>query len=514
MELLLGIDIGTTHCKVGVYNEKGEKIILKKVKTETHTNKEGWSWYEADEIWLAVTKLLQEISTYINTRKIIACSIASIGESGVPIDKKGNATYPIIAWFDQRSLPQAIKMEKILGINKVFKISGLEINPIFSVPKIMWIRENAPEAYVRTTKWLSMTDYIIFKLTGEIISNYSIASRTMALDVTRMIWSEELLDAVGIDSNLFPDLKSSGVVVGKVNKNAAKETGLLSGTLVVNGGHDHFCGSLVSGVLLGNRVLDSSGTAESISAILKQKTPPTSKYYGFRIGRYLDPEFIYAVGGIIASGGAIDWFKGRIASLSDWDKPGNISYDIINRKAKETSLGAKGLLFLPHLRGGGAPNWDPTSHGVLIGLKTTHTAPEIFRALIEGLCFEVKGILETAKVIIGYPIEIVTVIGGGAKNEFWQQTKANIAGITVEVLDIEEATAMGAALLAGIGAGVYKDMLSASKLTYRVKKRYYPDKKANDYYKEIYHTYSKLYPVLKNINYDLSSLLNKYKNIL
>jgi len=514
MELLLGIDIGTTHCKVGVYNEKGEKIILKKVKTETHTNKEGWSWYEADEIWLAVTKLLQEIFNHINPKKIIACSIASIGESGVPIDKKGNATYPIIAWFDQRSLPQAIKIERILGINKVFKISGLEINPIFSVPKIMWIRENAPKAYVRTTKWLSMTDYIIFKLTGEIISNYSIASRTMALDVTRMIWSEELLDAVGIDSNLFPELKSSGVVVGKVNKNAAKETGLLSGTLVVNGGHDHFCGSLVSGVLLGNRVLDSSGTAESISAILKQKTPPTSKYYGFRIGRYLDPEFIYAVGGIIASGGAIDWFKGRIASLSDWDKPGNISYDIINRKAKETSLGAKGLLFLPHLRGGGAPNWDPTSHGVLIGLKTTHTAPEIFRALIEGLCFEVKGILETAKVIIGYPIEIVTVIGGGAKNEFWQQTKANITGITVEVLDIEEATAMGAALLAGIGAGVYKDMLSASKLTYRVKKRYYSDKKANDYYKEIYHTYSKLYPVLKNINYDLSSLSNKYKNTL
>ena len=108
MDLLLGIDIGTTHCKVGVYNEKGEEIILKKVKTETHANKEGWSWYEADEIWLAVIKLLQEISTYINTRKIIACSVASIGESGVPIDKKGNATYPIIAWFDKRSLPQAI----------------------------------------------------------------------------------------------------------------------------------------------------------------------------------------------------------------------------------------------------------------------------------------------------------------------------------------------------------------------------------------------------------------------
>ena len=109
MELLLGINIGTTHCKAGVYNEKGEKVILKKVKTETHTNKEDWSWYEADEIWLAVTKLLQEIFMNINPRKRIACSIASIGESGVPIDKKGNATYPIIAQFDQRLLPQAKK---------------------------------------------------------------------------------------------------------------------------------------------------------------------------------------------------------------------------------------------------------------------------------------------------------------------------------------------------------------------------------------------------------------------
>lgn len=509
MDLLLGIDIGTTHCKAGVYNEKGGKVILKKVKTETHTNKEDWSWYEAGEIWLAVTKLLQEIFTYINPRKITACSIASIGESGVPIDKKGNATYPIIAWFDQRSLPQAKKMEKILGINKVFKISGLEINPIFSVPKIMWIKENVPEAYIRTVKWLGITDYIIFKLTGEIISNYSIASRTMALDVTRKIWSEELLDAAGIDSNLFPNLKASGVVVGKVNENAAKETGLLSGTLVVNGGHDHFCGSLASGILLGNRVLDSSGTAESINTILKQKTPPTNKYRGFRIGRYLDPELIYIVGGIIASGGAVDWLKDRIASLSDWDESGSISYDIIIRKAEETPLGARGLLFLPHLRGGGAPNWDSTSRGALIGLKTTHTSPEIFRALIEGLCFEVKAILEAIKEIIGYPIEIVTTIGGGTKNEFWQQTKANIMGITVEIPDIEEATAMGAALLAGIGAGVYKDMLSASKLTYRVKKRYYPNKEANKYYNRIYKTYSRLYPVLKTINYELSSFMMK-----
>ena len=363
-------------------------------------------------------------------------------------------------------------------------------------------------------KWLSIIDYIIFKLTGEIISNYSIASRTMALDVTRKIWSEELLDAAGIDSNLFPNLKASGVVVGKVNENAEKETGLLSGTLVINGGHDHFCGALASGILLGNRVLDSSGTAESISAILKQKTPPTNKYCGFRIGRYLDPELIYAVGGIIASGGAVDWLKGRIASLSDWDESGSISYDIIIKKAEETPLGARGLLFLPHLRGGGAPNWDSTSRGVLIGLRTTHTAPEIFRALIEGLCFEVKGILEIAKEIIGYPIEIVTAIGGGTKNEFWQQTKANITGIAVEIPDIEEATAMGAALLAGIGAGVYKDMLSASKLTYRVKKRYFPNKEANEFYKDIYRIYSKLYPVSKNINFDLSSLLNEYKNTL
>jgi len=509
MELLLGIDIGTTHCKAGVYNKKGGKVILKKVKTETHINKKDWSWYEADEIWLAVTKLLQEIFKHINPRKIIACSIASMGESGVPIDKKGNATYPIIAWFDQRSLPQAKKLKKILGIDKVFKISGLEINPIFSVPKIMWIKKNAPEAYIRTMKWLSMTDYIIFKLTGEIISNYSIASRTMALDVTRKVWSEELLDAVSVNSNLFPDLKASGVVVGKVNENAAKETGLLSGTLIVNGGHDHFCGSLASGILLGNRVLDSSGTAESISVVLKQKTPPTNKYCGFRIGRYLDPELIYAVGGIIASGGAVDWLKDRIASLSDWDKSSKLSYEIIIRKTQETPLGERGLLFLPHLRGGGAPNWDSTSRGVLIGLRTSHTSPEIFRALIEGLCFEVKGILEEIKEIIGHPIEIMTTIGGGTKNKFWQQTKANITGITVEIPDIEEATAMGAALLAGIGAGVHKDMLSASKLTYRVKKRYYPNKEANEYYKEIYQTYSKLYPVLKNINYDLSSFMIK-----
>ncbi len=520
MALLLGIDIGTSYCKAGIYTETGKIIDIKKVKTKTYSNDKGWSWCESKDIWLSVTSLLQSILNNIDPVQINGLSVASMGEAGIPIDINGNPTYPIIAWFDQRSLPQSRRLEKMIGRDKIFNITGLDINPIFSVPKLLWLKDNEPEAFNKTAKWLSITDYINYKLTGNIVTNYSIASRTLALDIIKKNWSDSLLNLVGLNSNLFPDLKSSHAIIGKVTRSASIETGLLSGTPVANGGHDHFCGSFASGILLGNNLLDSSGTAESIHTLLNNTIPPLDKFRGFRIGRYLDSQKYYIVGGLVASGGAIDWLKKRIASVHDWteipEELIEIDYHILDKKAENTEPGAGGLLFLPHIRGGGAPNWDPESRGVLIGLKSAHTSPEIMRALIEGLCFEAKRIIEAMDKIVDHPIEKLTAVGGGTNSQFWQQTKANVTGLPVEIPNIKEATAMGAAMLAGIGTGVYDDMISASQTTYRIKKYYKPNLELTSFYRDVYKTYSKLYPTLKEINRELGGIdrNNRYfKNI-
>lgn len=512
MDLLLGIDIGSTHCKAGIYNCEGYLITLEMVDTVTHYNEEGWAWYEPDELWSSIKKLLQEITKNVGSDRIVGLSVTSVGEAGIPIDKDGNPVYPIIAWFDQRSLPQAEKIGTIFGRQKIFQISGMEVNPIFSLTKILWLKENKPEAFRKLYKWLSISDFIIYMLTGEIVTSYSMASRTMALDLKNNCWSEEILTAFDLPRTIFPALLASGVVVGKVTRQAAAETGLPQGTPAINGGHDHFCGSLASGVLLNHRLLDSSGTAESINILIEdKKTPPTQEFKGFRVGRYLDPQYYYLVGGIVTSGGAVDWLKGRIGSLKDWNEGMNqneIGYDLLMQKAGEVPAGARGLLFMPHIRGGGAPYWDPNSRGTIIGLTFNHTSPEIMRALLEGLCFETRNIIQAMREVVEYPIDRITTIGGGIKNELWQKLKADITGLPIEIPDNEEAAAMGAALLAGVGAGIYPDMYTASKLTYRIKKVYQPNQETKDFYDQLFSIYQHIYYQIKDVNHQLATILS------
>jgi len=204
----MGIDIGSTHCKVGIYNEDGELVKFNKTKTQSYSNKD-WTWYDAEEIWAEIAQLIHKILDNINPKEIAGLSVASIGESGIPVDKNGLPTYHVIAWFDHRSLPQSRKLEEVVGKEKIFKITGMDNNSIFSLSKIMWLKENKPEVFKKTVKWLSMTDYINYKLTGQIATNYSIASRTLALDIKKNTWSDELLKIVGLDKDLFPPLKPS-----------------------------------------------------------------------------------------------------------------------------------------------------------------------------------------------------------------------------------------------------------------------------------------------------------------
>lgn|SRR5690554_687981 len=518
MTFLVGIDCGTTSIKACVYNETGQMVNLVKTDTITHY-KDNFSWYEPEEIWEKIIYVIKCVLDGIDKKNIAGISVTSFGEAGVPIDKNGNPTYPIISWFNLCSLPQAKLLKNTIGKEQIFKITGLDANPIFSLPKLLWLKENEPESFSRTYKWLCLTDYIYYKLTGEMRTDYTIASRTMALDINKCCWSDELLAAVGLSVELFPRLIQSGKKVGTITVSTAKCTSLPTGTPVIAGGHDHFCGSIASGVLLGNRVLDSSGTAESIHALIKEKNELMNTYKGFRIGRFLNPEYFYIVGGLVSSGITVDWIIDRCASISDWtinseettDK--KYYYGDVMKLVEKTKPGADGLIFIPHLRGSGAPYWDPHSKGTFIGLKSLHSSPMMIRAVIEGLCFDVRMIVEEMTKIIGHKIDTLTVIGGGAKNNFWQQVKANITGIPVEVPDVEEATAMGAALLAGVGVGIYEDIKTASCKTYKKKKRYEPKFADRELYNELYSIYKQVYPALKPINIKIDNLFDnrRYK---
>ncbi len=506
----MGVDVGTTNWKAAVFDEVGHLVALAKTSAVTHYDERGWASYDPGELWRLVADVIAAAVRQTGSAGgIAAVTVASMAESVVPLDRSGEPVSQVIAWFDTRSLPQAQQLERLLGRGKLYALTGLDPNPIFSVPKIMWYRDHEPEVYAHTKKWLSIADYVNYKLTGETVTDYSLASRTMALNLETGTWSGEILSAAGLQDTSLPEIRPSGTLVGTVTDAAAAETSLLPGTPVVLGGHDHLCGSLGAGVLLDHGVLDSSGTAESLIALSEPGAPIPKEFRGFRLGRYLDPRRYVTWGGIISSGSSIDWALNQFASLTGWGMAGNQGcpdYSEVMAAAAETPPGARGLLYLPHLRGCGAPHWEPRARGALIGLRSTHTQPELVRAVVEGLCFEVKLILDLMERVAGRKIRTLNTVGGGARNAFWQQTKADVTGRTVTVPEIEEATPLGAALLAGLGAGVYGDMVEASRFTYRVRHRFEPVAERQEVYRALFHLYKQAYPALIDLNIGLHDL--------
>lgn len=502
MSLLLGIDIGTTNWKVAAFDWEGNMISLHKTPTVTAYDAQGRGCYDPKTIWDSVVGLIRQVVEEASQEKMIeAVSVTSMGEAMIPLDVHGEPTYPAVAWFDTRAGVEAARIEKTFGRERLFQITGLDPNPVFSLCKILWLKENEPEAFSKTRMWLSMTDYIYYKLTGQFVTDNTIASRTMAFDLHQNDWSDEILKELGFDRTLFPRVVSSGTVVGEVQSNTAGETGLPCGTPVVAGGHDHLCGSLAAGVLAGRRVLDSSGTAESIIGISDPGAPLPKAFQGLRVGTYLDQSRFALWGGIITSGASLDWAMNNFASLSGWGAgQSQLEYAPLMELVAKTAPGARGLMYMPHLRGSGAPHWNPSSRGVFMGLSTSHTQPELVRAVLEGLCFEVRLILECMESIAGTSFEALHNIGGGSRVSLWQQIKANITGKRVEVPMVGEATVMGAALLAGIGIGIYKDLEDASKKTYRVKEVFIPQMEYMEMYDKDFEIYKKIYPSTIEIN--------------
>ena len=365
MDLLLGIDVGTTNWKAVAFDTQGCMCSIHKAPNVVHYTLEGLGYYDADEIWTAIAGLIRDVADQSrDAGTIAAVAVTGMAEAVVPIDAEGAPAGPIIPWFDTRSIEEAGFIQDRIGAERVFKITGLECNPIFSLPKILWTRTHQPEVFEKTVKWLPVVDYITYRLSGRPVTEYTEASRTMFFDIGRNTWSEEMLTVSGLSEGILPEVGESGTKIGGVTRQASMDTGLAEGTPVVLGGHDHLCGALAAGLLLGHRVLDSSGTAESIVGLSEIGQVLPRKFEGLRVGRYLDPRRYVTWGGIISSGRSVDWAIEQFASLENWGISGSkIDYDTVNAKIGKAPVGCKGLMYLPHLRGAGAPYWNPYSRG-------------------------------------------------------------------------------------------------------------------------------------------------------
>ncbi|MCG8353253.1 MAG: carbohydrate kinase [Chloroflexales bacterium] len=462
--LLLGIDVGSTNCKAIVFDQYGQPVSVASLPTPTLHPCPGWAEYDPDALWQTVVRVIRQACAAVDPRQIQGVAVASMGEAGAPLDAQGRPTYQSIAWYDSRTTPQDRWWREQFVNDVIFSISGLSPLPIYGINKLMWLRDNQPEAYAKTATWLHIADYIAFKLCGVPATDYSLGSRTMVMDLVRRRWSLPLLERAGIRADLWPELMPSGVKLGEVSAAAATETGLAAGTCVGVGGHDHVCGAFAVGVSAGDVCLDSIGTAEAVFCTLEQlQLDERVRRTGCALGAHVARDKYYILDGLWTAGASIEWAKNLFA----WPGDQGDRYAAMEAAAANAATGSMGVFFLPRLAAG--------ERGGFVGLIGDADAGVMARAIYEGLAYEWRSCFESMVQPLALPIETIKVIGGGARCRLWLQIKANVLNRPLLVLDVAESVALGAALLAGIASGVYRDEAEAQQAVRHVEHLVTPD---------------------------------------
>ncbi len=498
---LAGVDIGTTNTKCALFDVgNGRVVSVASYPTITHHPRPDWSEFDSAEIWDAVAESVRTACAG-RAHDVRAIAVASMAEAGLPLSRDGRALSPIIAWYDNRSLEQAERLWSTIGAKRIFEITGQTRQAKFSLCKLLWLRDRDPECLADASTWLCVADYALFRLSGVRVTDYSLASRTLAFDQNGRAWSDELLAAARVERSLFPPAVPSGTIVGYLTREAANRTGLREGTPVVAGGHDHLCGSIAGGVVAPGELLDSMGTAEAYILLTESFSPSEALMDGgFSHYCHVVPDCYVLLGGLNASGGQVDWLVNQLLSDSaggpaDRDR----AFADAIAAAESVPAGADGVFWLPHIAGSGSPWADDRSRAAIVGLTRAHGRGHVARALIEGLSYWMRENLDTLADATGTRVgDVITAIGGGARNRLWMQTKADVTGRTVRVVDVPEATAVGAALLAGVGVGVYPTVAAAAASVSRQATEYWPDPGIRPLYDRLYErVYRGLYPALR-----------------
>jgi len=510
----MGVDVGTSGCKSVVYSVDGKIISIGYEEYSEYSPKPSWIELNPDEIWLKVKKSIKDSIKNIDVEEIEALAFSVLGEAVLPIDPEGKWLYPAITAYDARSYGYRDLLkwwDQKLGRMKIFQITGIPLNSMPSVNKILWIRENMPHIFQKTWKFVCFEDYLIFKLCGETAISHSLASRTMMLDIQKKKWSEEILETIDLDRDLLSTPHFSGKIVGEVSSKASEETGLPKGAAILTGGHDQSCGALGVGIIKEGPVMDASGSVECIAATM-EKPILTEKMLqsGQCCYCHTVKEMYLTLGFFPSSGIVFRWYRDTFAEKEKEEaiKLEKNVYDILTKIASTSPPGASKLLLLPHFVGSGtgpSPVLNRNSRGALIGLSMFHKKSDIIRAILEGVAFELRRIIESIEDC-GINISELRAVGGGAKSPFWLQIKADVTNRKIVVPDVTEAPSLGAAILAGIGIKTYMDFEDAVRKVYRERAIYDPDANHKMLYDKYYQVYKEIYPALVKIFEDLALL--------
>lgn len=498
---LLGIDLGTSACKAALFTPDGKVIQQANAAYPVYYPQPGWAEQDPIEWWQGVCQAVRQVmeQSGISPAEIAAIGVDGQSWSAVAVDGKGEVLCNTPIWMDRRSQPQCQWIETHTGVDRAFEISGNPLNPAYTLPKILWYQNERPEVYQKIDKVLQSNAYIVYRLTGACSQDKSQGYGLCCYDMHRDRWDEDFIKDLGIRRDILPDICDCHQVVGRTTLEAAAQMGLCAGIPVVAGGLDAACGTLGAGVYRNGQTQEQGGQAGGMSICMDRYVADPRLI----LSRHVVPDLWILQGGTVGGGGALKWLSQQICAEEAQmaRETGATIFEVMSDEAQTIAPGSDGLIFLPYMAGERSPIWDIHAKGLFFGLDYSKTRAHMIRACMEGVAYSLRHNLEIAAQA-GAPVSQMYAMGGAANSQVWTQIKADITSCTIHVPASDTASTLGAAILAGVGVGIYPDFETAVQQTVTLRRTHLCNDDHRSVYDRGYRRYRKLYPQLKALMQD------------
>jgi xylulokinase len=496
---LLGLDIGTTGCKANIFDHEGNILAQAYREYPLMHPQPGWIELDPDVMWQAVEETIREAVAKVSD-PVTALATSVLGEAVTPIGRDGRPLDNCMVGFDVRGVDESNWWrDKSLGAEKLYRISGQPLHSMQTIHKVMWWQKHRPEMYEQTWKFMCWGELALYWLGAPPTIDYSMASRTLALDISTKQWSAEVLEAASIAEGKLPAVAPSGTAVGTINPEMADRLGLPRKVVLCTGGHDQPCGALGAGVVDEGSAMYAIGTVECVTLALESFKPNLGSA-GFSCYPHVALDRLVTLAFNFTGGSLLRWYRdnfGRV-EIAEAKRTGQDAYDLMiaDMPAEPTEL-----YVVPHFAGTGTPWLDPLAKGAIYGLTLGTRRQDILRAVLEGVTYEIAVSCQMVSEA-GGTIKELRAIGGGSKSSHWLQIKADIMNRPIAQLEITEAAGLGAAILAGAATGVYESVNDAAKSLAKVRQTFEPNPKFSEIYAERLETYRRIYPAFRELRRD------------
>jgi xylulokinase len=508
LAFLIGIDLGTSGVKTVLFDEVGKPVASSTVEYPLYQPNLGWAEQDPEDWWKATCESINNVilKSGVDKNEIKGVGLSGQMHGAVLLDKADKVLRRAIIWCDQRSAAECDQITELIGKERLIEITANPALTGFTASKIMWVKNNEPQIFEQTAKILLPKDYIRLKLTGEYATEVSDASGMQLMNIAKRQWSSEVLSKLEISQSMLGKMYESQEVTGKVTACAAALTGLSEGTIVVGGAGDQAAGAVGNGIVKPGVVSSTIGTSGVVFAYTDKLTiDPAGRVHTFC---HAVPNTYHIMGVTQGAGLSLKWFRDNFcleemltSELSSIDV-----YKLLDAEAENIAPCSDGLVYLPYLMGERTPHLDPNAKGVFFGLTAKHTKPHFVRSIMEGVTFSLRDCLEIITEM-GVEVSEIRASGGGGKSNIWRQMQADIFNKSICRISSDEGPALGVAILAGVGAGIYKSVPEACQEVIRVKDSLSPNSDRIKKYNDFYGMYTKLYKSLKNDFVQLNSIL-------